>query len=176
MLRLAALLVIALTACPLAAQPLDGRVTVSTGAAVPVLGMAGEHHPGPIGQVSVRALRWLRVDASASWNDGRYSENTYNPGDRPGVRTGSVLAQGIIHTGGSTYALVGVAAHRQRLTSSFDPYGWVPGVQVGAGAELDVAGLTLVPEVQAQVVLSDLTSGQLITPSVRLPLVLGVQF
>lgn len=165
-----------------AAQPEreGGRTTMALSVAAPLFGMADSYHLGlgvQAGRVfgrNNRRLRW-RLGVEGTWFEER--PPTFGSVQRGGLSVGATLDAQVRLWDGAVpvHSVVGVGAFHEQAGGHV-PYAVVPEVHAGAGLAIPTGRVEIVPEIGVQVVLSDLLSGGEFTPSLRVPVRVGVRF
>ena len=177
-MRLAPALVLSLLSVAASAQP--GRTTVAPAAVAPLAGMAEAYRPGPGVRASYRLgradrrLGW-RLGLEGAWFADRPRRFGLPRGD--GLSVGATASAEVRLRGGQVpaHAVVGLGAFHEQAGRHV-PYAVVPEVHAGVGLAFPAGRVEVVPEVGVQVVLSDLLSGGEFTPSLRVPVTVGVRF
>lgn len=171
--------------CSLAALAIAGPAlgqspfVVGGAAAAPVASMADAYGAG----LGVRASLDLKPASAFGWRIGleatRFGGRERRLGTpyADGLSVGATVSARLRLRGGATaaYGLAGLGAFHERA-GDHAPYAVVPEAHLGVGLEIPAGSVALVPEVRAQAVLSDLLSGSSFTPSLRVPVSLGVRF
>lgn len=89
--------------------------------------------------------------------------------------SGNLVFRPALETAIAPYALLGVGGYSMRNMAGVpNPYGVVPGVSLGAGANVDVGPVALFAEARIEAVLSDFGAPEF-RPTAYVPVAVGVR-
>ena len=155
---------------------------IGAGIAAAVSEINTRQGPGPqlLGYAGVHVNSTLQFRgelAVVQFYGKRYADNDGPAGEsRPGLRVasaGGTLVYTPRGTGSGAYGLLGAGMYHH--SAGGDSEGWVPGVSMGVGTNLDLGGRTLFAQARLEVPFSTYGSSTEFSPNVYLPFTLGLR-